>query len=128
MNATFLRRLLLLTGLQAVALVMFQKLQQQYILNNLIWAALIYFALLTVIINRIALSGLHKDSRTFIKRVNGAIGIRLLFSLFPLILYFLFWPETSAVWVLTYLMMYFIFTTFEMYTLVANLRPDSNKK
>lgn len=101
--------------------------QSKYDISQLIWGALAYFALLTMAVYVISQSGLKKDNKTFITRTYGAIGIRFLFSLFPLIIYFIFSPQKQLSFAFAYMFLYFFYTSFEIYCLVVNLRPDSNK-
>jgi len=60
-------------------------------------------------------------------RTYSSIGIRLVFSIFPLLIYLLFSPEHDFPLIIAYILLYFFFTSFEIYMLVVNLRPDSKK-
>jgi hypothetical protein len=124
-NNKFLIRLLVFTLALAIPVFL---VQQKYDISPVIWLALGYFALLTLVVYRIAVSGLKKDNKTFMVRVNGAIGIRFLFSVFPLAIYLFFSPRKEIPLLFCYLFLYFFYTAFEIYHLVVNLRPDSNKK
>jgi hypothetical protein len=94
----------------------------------MIWLVLAYFFALSWITWKVTQSGLKRDNKTFLTRVYGGIGIRLLFSFFPVIIYMMFANEFSLVFITAYLLIYFFYTTFEIYMLVVNLRPDSDKK
>lgn len=93
-----------------------------------IYLAQAYLFLLTFINFKIAESGVKKDNQTFIKRIYGSMAIRILFGLFPLLLYFIFVKTKDIPLVLCYVVLYLFYTTFEIYLLVSKLRPDLNSK
>jgi len=123
----FFPSLFILTGVLGLFILGFQQLQSQIILNNLVWLALVYFFLLTSATYKITNSGLPKDNKTFITRTYSAIGIRFIFSIFPLFIYLIFSPERQLSFAVVYLFLYFFYTAFEIYFLVVNLRPDLKK-
>ena len=93
----------------------------------LIWPGLLYLYFLSCFIYYISHSGLKKDNKTFLTRIYSSIGIRFIFSLSPLLIYLFFMPSKDIYFIITYLFLYFFYTAFEIYFLVANLRPDSKK-
>ena len=119
----FTKTLLLLALCCACVIGLIQTAQHYFVLSNLVWIALLYYVLLSYITFRITHSSINKDNKTFFTRTYSAIGIRFLFSLFPLILYMLFSPSVSLPLVVVYLLFYLLFTSFEIYFLVVNLRP-----
>lgn len=123
----FYMHLVVLTLLLALVIFGIQNFQQKIVVGNLTWLALIYFFLLTLIIYRISYSALLKKNEIFLGRIYSAIGLRFVFSVFPLILYLMFYPQRQIPFVIAYLFLYFFYTAFEIYYLVVNLRPDSKK-
>ncbi len=123
----FFPSLFILTGVLALGIWAFQHLQTSIQLSNLAWLALIYFLLLTLVTYKITQSGMPKDNKTFIIRTYSAIGIRFVFSIFPLFIYLIFSPERQLSFAVVYLFLYFFYTAFEIYFLVVNLRPDLKK-
>lgn len=123
----FFPSLFILTGVLALGIWGFQHLQTSIQLSNLAWLALIYFLLLTLVTYKITQSGMPKDNKTFIIRTYSAIGIRFVFSIFPLFIYLIFSPERQLSFAVVYLFLYFFYTAFEIYFLVVNLRPDLKK-
>lgn len=123
----FYSSLILLTSVMAVLIFCFQHLQNSISLNNFVWVALVYFLMLTLVTYKITNSGLPKDNKTFITRTYSAIGIRFIFSIFPLFIYLIFSPIRELSFVVVYLLLYFFYTAFEIYYLVVNLRPDLKK-
>lgn len=123
----FYPRLIVFTIIMAVLLFLIQNFQQKIAIGNLCWGALIYFFLLTLIVYRISYSALSKKNEIFLGRIYSAIGIRFVFSVFPLIIYLIFVPVRQIPFIIVYLFLYFFYTAFEIYYLVVNLRPDSKK-
>lgn len=98
--------------------------QEKYAISFLIWAAFVYHALLALVTYYIANSGIKKDNKTFVTRIYGSIGIRFVFSIFPMLIYLLFSNVKEIPWVISYVLLYFFYTSFEIYCIVVNLRPD----
>ncbi len=124
----FHKSLVGLTLICGVLIFAFQAFQTKWILDSLAWISLFYFFALTWLTFKIANSGVKKDNKTFITRIYGAIGIRFIFSIFPLFIYLIFYPKREMPFIIVYLLLYFFYTAFEIYFLVVNLRPDLNKK
>jgi len=124
----FTRSLVIFSTLIASIMLAIPSVNQNIQIESITWIALIYYVLLSYITFRITHSAVAKDNKTFITRTYSAIGIRFIFTLFPLIIYLLFSPERSIIFVIVYLLLYLLFTSFEIYFLVVNLRPDFNKK
>lgn len=128
MNYTlFISRLTRFSLVIAAFIGIFQMVQSKIVLPNLIWLALLYYAIVSLATGLITLSGLSKNNKTFMSRTYSSIGIRLVFSLFPLLIYLLFSPQRDFPLIIAYILLYFFFTSFEIYMLVVNLRPDSKK-
>jgi len=123
----YIKNLISLTLIIALIFFSAQNLQTKIHLSNLIWPALIYFLVLSYITFRITSSTVDKNNKTFITRTYSAIGIRLIFSIFPLIIYLFFYTGFELTFVLAYFLLYLLFTSFEIYFLVITLRPDSKK-
>ena len=123
----FFPSLITLTGVMGLCIVGFQNAQTKIQLSNLVWIALAYYFFLTLVTYKIMNSGFPKDNKTFITRMYSAIGIRFVFSIFPLFIYLIFSPERELSFAVVYLLLYFFYTAFEIYFLVVNLRPDLKK-
>ena len=125
--AHFTKTLLVLTLCCACVIGLIQTAQHFFVLSHLIWLALLYYALLSYITFRITHSSVNKDNKTFVTRTYSAMGIRFLFSLFPLVLYVLFSASVSLPFVVAYLLFNLLFTYFEIYFVIITLRPDFKK-
>ncbi len=113
---------LLLFSLAVGALIYF--IGAKFMISSLIWFAWAYLIALSVASHVIASSGIHRDNKIFITRMYGSIGVRFIFSIFPLIIYLLFSNIKDVPLVIAYVLLYFFYTSFEIYHLVVNLRPD----
>ena len=125
MNYT--KKFISFTIILAIVIGLLQNLQHTIHISNLIWAALLYYFSLSYITFRITSSTVDKSNKTFITRTYSAIGIRLIFSIFPLIIYMFFYADIEVPFVISYFLLYLLFTSFEIYFLVITLRPDSKK-
>ena len=57
----------------------------------------------------------------------GSMTIRMLAALFFLLVFVLYLTENQEVFVINFIVAYFAYTGFEIYYLLTNLRPDSEK-
>jgi hypothetical protein len=123
----FSKSINVITLILAGGILIFKGAQEKIPLSNLVWLALIYFYFMSLVIYFISKSGLKKDNKTFITRIYSSIGIRFIFSLSPLLIYLFFSSTKELSFIISYLLLYFFYTAFEIYFLVVNLRPDLNK-
>ena len=124
----FIRSLLLFTLAMGLLILGYNFIGAVHPMSWLIWPALFYYSLLTLVVYFISASAMQKDNKTFITRIYSAIGIRMVFSLFPLGIYLWLSQQKNMPFILAYLILYFFFTAFEIYLLVSNLRPDFKNK
>lgn len=127
LSRSFYKIISLFTLLLALILWLVDYLNNSFSNSLLVWPALFYLYGLSCLIYLISHSGLKKDNKTFLTRMYSSIGIRFIFSLSPLLIYLFFMPSKDIYFIITYLFLYFFYTAFEIYFLVANLRPDSKK-
>ena len=127
-NKLFFNKLIILTLCISCAIGLFQNLQNKIYLDHFIWIVLAYFFVLTIVVYFISLSGLKKENKTFLTRTYGAMGLRFVFSFFPLLIYIIFIPKMQLSFVLAYMLIYFFFSVFEVLILTVNFRPDSEKE
>lgn len=92
--------------------------------DNMIWAAFGFYTALTFVILWMAREGLKGSNKSFLKVVYGGMMMRLFFSIFFLVIYLIFNEVRDKPFIVGFLILYLLFTIFEIYTLVANLRPD----
>lgn len=91
-----------------------------------LFLANIFFAILTFIVGTVSLIGIKSSKQQiFIKTIGFGTFLRLFFSLVFLAIYLIFSENISWVFFIGFMLLYFIYTIFEIKFLVANLRPDS---
>jgi hypothetical protein len=100
---------------------------QKISFNSLLFANL-FLAALTFILFKLGKLGIQaKQHGTFIKVVMGSTFIRLLFSGGYLFIYLLVNNIDVKYFVISYILLYFLYMSFEIIHLLSNLRPDSEQ-
>ncbi len=127
MQHNFYKRLIIFTIIIAIFAALIQYSHIGINLSIMIWPAIVYFFALAALTYFITNSGAKKNNKTFITRTYSAIGIRFIFSIFPLGIYLFFYPEQQVHFMVAYILLYFFYTSFEIYFLVITLRPDLKK-
>lgn len=88
----------------------------------------IFLASLTFILFKLGKLGIKaKQHGTFIKVVMGSTFIRLLFSGGYLFIYLIINNVDIKYFVISYILLYFLYMSFEIILLLSNLRPDSEQ-
>jgi hypothetical protein len=85
-----------------------------------------YSVLITLISHWLTSKGLSKRN-DFHLYFMGSMTIRMLAALFFLLAFVLYLTENQEVFVINFIVAYFAYTGFEIYYLLTNLRPDSEK-
>jgi hypothetical protein len=116
--------------LLSISIAVLVKLTLTYLPNynpgTFVWYALIFFTLLTYVIYMIASMGVNRGNKTFIYTAFGTMIIRLLASVFFIIIYLLVNQEKNLSFIVSFLSFYLFFTIFEIYHLVRKLRPEKS--
>lgn len=92
------------------------------------YAGLLFFYLLTLFTFYITAYGLKRDNKTFIKTFYGSVALRFFLSIAFLVIYLIFSTNKDLFFVGSFALLYFLFTIFEIYSLMVNLRPDFKNK
>jgi len=122
---TFLLRLLAFTALLAIILhFAFVKPER---LSPAIWGVVGFFAALSLILYILSLRSLRMSVKNSMSIILGTLVFRLFASLAYLVTYVMVTGNRDPLFIGTFLILYLLFTVFEIYHLVANLRPDSKK-
>ena len=120
-------KLLLLLLLLTTASFVFTNFTQKISFNSLLYANL-FLASLTFILFKLGKLGIKaKQHGTFIKVVMGSTFIRLLFSGGYLFIYLIINKVDIRYFVISYILLYFLYMSFEIILLLSNLRPDSEQ-
>ncbi|MEY2924383.1 MAG: hypothetical protein RLZZ337_931 [Bacteroidota bacterium] len=123
MNFKFVRNLLIISAILVVItflLFTFIGNEEQY------WflGTIAFFTLLGLFIGRITQKSVTATNAAFFRGVMGAIGLRMLFSLIFLAAYMIISDLKSTPFIVYFLILYLLYTIFEIYQLVSKLRPE----
>ncbi|SNS08712.1 hypothetical protein SAMN06295967_10385 [Belliella buryatensis] len=121
----FTIRILLLTLVLAGVIYMFQNYIQPAWIHDSIWKILSFFALLTWVTGTFVhyLIKLSKENSPNI--LLGATAIRFLASLGFIVIYLFLDVENIILFVINFFIIYLFYLIFDIYGLIANLRPHS---
>jgi len=92
--------------------------------NPWTWGGLVFFFALTSFIYFIGQNALNKSQRTFTNAVYGSMGLRFIFSVFFIVIYLIVNELRDKIFIAEFLLLYLLFTMFEIYHLVAKLRTE----
>lgn len=121
-------QILLITVLLAVLLALDDFVLPQALLHEYKWYLLIFFAVQSVTTTFITSQGLGKDPRYFQGFFFSAMLLRMFLSI-AVIFYAVYQGVISpTLFVVTFFILYFCFISFEIYSLLHNLRANSEKK
>ncbi len=97
-------------------------------INPQLWISVVFFFyVMHILLYFFTINAAKDNSSQFIRRFFGSLSIRLLFSIFFLLGYFIFTKKVEKMFVIYFISVYFIYLVFEIYFLLVNLRPVSNK-
>jgi hypothetical protein len=121
----FSLRLLAFSALVAGILYVFFT--RKGILDAAVWGALIFFVILTFSLYAMSLRALRMSVKNSMSIILGTLVFRLFASLAYLITYIMVSGSRKPSFIIAFLILYLLYTVFEIYHLVVNLRPDSKK-
>ncbi|MFT4522520.1 MAG: hypothetical protein ACI8ZN_001470 [Bacteroidia bacterium] len=93
-------------------------------IENWTWGAVLFYSLLTLFLYSLSDKLLKSGSKMFITYVYGSTFIRFLFSIFFIIIYLITNDLVSKSFIFSFIGLYLLFTTFEIYHLVVKLRTE----
>lgn len=126
-QSTFYRQLLLLT-LGCVAVLVLAKRMDWFFVHPHAYYILAYNAGLAVFHYWMGRKGAEKGGLEFSNYVQGATAVRLLLSLFLLIVYFVQVKENKISFAATFFAFYFLYMLFDIAHLLPTLRANSPKQ
>ena len=88
------------------------------------YGALVLNVVLAMIVGRLYKGSVEASNSAFFRRVLGATGIRMLISLTFLAIYLIVSTLKSTHFIGYFLILYLLFTIFEIYQIVSKLRPE----
>ncbi len=88
------------------------------------WIALGFFALLTSVLTHMSLKSAAKSGSRFVTGVMGGVGLRMLFCVLFVIIYWVTTKERNTFFIIYFFILYLFFTVFEIMFLLSKLRTD----
>lgn len=95
------------------------------LLANKFWLVFGFLGGLTLVAYIVALLGIRRNPESGILAIMGSIAIKMLFSMAFVLIYSLKHKEKDLVFVLNFFSLYLLFTFFEIYALLRNLRHQN---
>jgi hypothetical protein len=124
----FLRNLLVFTGVVGLVIGALSYFTGQALVHPFAWYILGFFLLITGATFYITRLGISYDSDNFQLYYFGSMGFRMLLSIGVVFIYVYLFAENELQFVLNFFVLYFLFTGFEIFSLLANLRPHLKKQ
>jgi hypothetical protein len=115
-----------LAAFSAVIALVIKLVQTFYgLLPDAVWGAYVFFILLTLLIYKLTEMSLKMSVKNSMSITLGAMFFRLFSSFIYLVIYMIINEQRDIPFVAAFMILYLLFTVFEIYHIVANLRPDS---
>ena len=113
----FYLRLFLLSAVVSLLLFVWNSFGPLNFRNNLTWYALVFFILSTAVIHFFMTESAKKSPQVFVRSFMAVTTIKLLAYLLFIVVFLMNRPPGGKVFVLHFLFLYFIYTSFETYQL-----------
>lgn len=92
-----------------------------------VWMSLGFFFLLTNLVYFMVSNAINRRNQTFVYAMGGSMGLRFILSIGFILAYLQFCVEREIEIVVYFMLMYLLYTIFEIYFLLANLRAAKNE-
>lgn len=89
------------------------------------WLAFGFLSVLTLIAYVLAAVGVKRNPETGIMAIMGSIVLKMLFSMAFVLIYSLNYKENGLLFAFNFFSLYLLFTSFEIYGLLRNLRHQN---
>lgn len=119
----FVRNLAILTAILCVIIGVLLQFTGYTLLHRYIWYMLAFFVFITGFTYYLTQMGHKNDPENFQVYYFASMGFRVVLSIGVVALYVWFFREGRLQFVFNFFALYFLFTGFEIYSLLANLRP-----
>jgi len=124
----FLRNLLLLSFLICLSIAILIYFTGYNWVHPLAWYIVAFFAGITGLTFYLIRRGIGTDATSFQLYYFGSSVFRVLLCMFVVFFYVYFAAERELQFVLNFFLLYFIYTGFEIYSILSNLRRISKKQ
>lgn len=124
----FFRNLALLTAVICVVIGALVQFTGYTLVHPLTWYTLVFFIFITGFTYYLIELGNKNDPGSLHVYYLASMGFRMVLSLAVVALYIYFYKEHRLMFVFNFFALYFLFTGFEVYSLLSNLRPNLKKQ
>jgi lysylphosphatidylglycerol synthetase-like protein (DUF2156 family) len=124
----FARNLLVFSGVVGLAIGVLTYVTGNQLVHAYVWYMLAFFIFITAGTFYITRLGISYDKDNFQLYYFGSMGFRMILSIGVIFVYVFLFSENEMQFVLNFFVLYFLFTGFEIYSLLANLRPNLKKQ
>jgi hypothetical protein len=111
--------------LAGIAFALQAQFQDMKILADKFWVVFGFLAGITFIAYWVADLGIKRNPETGIMAIMGSIALKMIFSMAFVLIYSLNSKEKGMVFVLNFFSLYLLFSFFEIYSLLRNLRHQN---
>ncbi|MCX6189633.1 MAG: hypothetical protein NTW54_08545 [Bacteroidetes bacterium] len=120
----FLLKIVLFSLFLAFALYGINYILPQFEIVPFYFVSIVFFMLLTILVYSMLLKGLKQESKKFVYAFYFTTLIRLFGSLLMLLISMLIMGKNNLNQAVVFIILYFLFTGFEIVNLFPNLRPE----
>ena len=121
----FIIRLTLLAGFLAAIVFAIDTWLCDCYVGSYTWYSLLFLYILTVGVYSLSYFGLKKGNQLFMTTAMGSVMLKLFGSIIFIIIMLALGVENKANFVVAFFVFYFLFTAFEIYCLLHNLRAQN---
>ncbi|WP_347157471.1 hypothetical protein [Pontibacter chitinilyticus] len=124
----FFRNLLIFSGIVGLVIGALAYFTGDALVHPYVWYVLAFFIFITAGTFYITRLGISYDNDNFQLYYFGSMGFRMMLSIGVVFIYVYLFSENELQFVLNFFVLYFLFTGFEIYSILANLRPNLKKQ
>ncbi|HEY4651036.1 MAG TPA: hypothetical protein VIG72_06455 [Pontibacter sp.] len=124
----FIKNLLILSALAGLSAGALRYFTGHALLHPHIWYILVFFIIVTAIAFYVTRLGVSYDPDNFQLYHFASMGFRMLLSIMVIFLYIYFNKDGRLQFVFNFFVLYFVFTGFEIYSILANFAPQLKKQ
>lgn len=88
------------------------------------WFSVVFFFSMNMLIQFLSQTSLKGTQKSFVTFVYGSTGLRFIFSIFFIVIYLIISDVMDKFVIGSFLFLYLLYTSFELYHLVSKLRAE----
>jgi hypothetical protein len=124
----FAKRLSVFSGIIILLIGALVYFSDYRLVHPYVWVILVFFIFITAFTFYVTWWGASQDQDNFQLYYFASMGFRLILSIGVIFGYIYLVRERQIQFVLNFFVLYFLYTAFEIYSLLSNLRPHSKKR